>query len=388
MATTKRLLRYSALSLGAVWLGYLALRPNRVDVDLALATVGPLQETVGDEGRTRSRHRHLVTAPVAGRVERIAFEVGDSVAAGTVVARLAPLALDPRTREQATAALAAARDLERMADAAVSQARAALQQARDDRGRAERLLPGGGIAEAEVERLVLIERGRQADLDAAEARHRAAGHDVVAARSALLAAAEPGGRGLAIVCPLGGRVLAVPDQSARAVAPGEPLLEIGDPADLEIVVDLLSSDAVRVTPGDRLLVSGWGGEDLLTGRVLRVEPAGFTKLSALGVEEQRVNVIGLLDTVPVRLGDRFRVEVRVVLWADDAVLKIPSSALFRRGAEWAVFVVEGGRARERVVAVGRESGAESQILTGLIEGAEVIRHPTDRIADGVRVQRR
>lgn len=195
MATTKRLLRYSALSLGAVWLGYLALRPNRVDVDLALATVGPLQETVGDEGRTRSRHRHLVTAPVAGRVERIAFEVGDSVAAGTVVARLAPLALDPRTREQATAALAAARDLERMADAAVSQARAALQQARDDRGRAERLLPGGGIAEAEVERLVLIERGRQADLDAAEARHRAAGHDVVAARSALLAAAEPGGRG-------------------------------------------------------------------------------------------------------------------------------------------------------------------------------------------------
>jgi HlyD family secretion protein len=268
------------------------------------------------------------------------------------------------------------------------QARAALQQARDDRQRAERLLPSGGIAEADVERLILAERGRQADLEASEARQRAAGHDVRAAQSALLAAGSPGGQLLAVSCPMGGRILAIPDQSARTVAPGEVLLEVGDPTDLEIVVDLLSTDAVRVTPGDRLLVTGWGGEGTLEGRVLRVDPAGFTKISALGVEEQRVNVIGVLDSIPTRLGDRFRVEVRVVLWEEDAVLQVPSSALFRRGSEWAVFVVEGGRARERVVRMGQESGSDSQVLEGLAAGELVVRHPTDRVMEGVRVRGR
>lgn len=388
MADAKRILKYGGLGLAVVTLGYLALRPKSIELDTAAATVGPLRVTVGAEGQTRSRHRHVVTAPVPGRIERIALEVGDSIAAGAVVARLAPVALDPRTREQATASLAAARDLERLAAATVLQARAALQQARDDRQRAERLLPSGGIAEADVARLVLSERGRQADLEAAEARQRAAGHDVRAAQSALLAAGSPGGQLLAVSCPMGGRILAIPDQSARTVAPGEVLLEVGDPTDLEIVVDLLSTDAVRVTPGDRLLVTGWGGEGMLEGRVVRVDPAGFTKISALGVEEQRVNVVGVLDSLPARLGDRFRVEVRVVLWEENAVLQVPSSALFRRGSEWAVFVIEGGRARERVVQVGQETGSDSQVLEGLAAGEVVVRHPTDRVAEGVRVRGR
>lgn len=388
MADTRRILRYAVAGLVVVVLGYLALRPSVVELDTAVVTTGPLRVTVGDEGQTRSRHRHLVTAPVAGRIERIALEVGDSIAAGTVVARLAPVALDPRTREQATAALAAARDLERLAAATVAQAGAALQQATDDRQRMERLLPSGGVAEADVARLRLAEEARAADLEAAGARQRAAGHDVRAAQSALLAAGTPGGPVLAVACPMGGRVLAIPDQSARTVAPGEVLLEVGNPADLEIVVDLLSTDAVQVTPGDRMLVTGWGGEGTLEGRVLRVDPAGFTKISALGVEEQRVNVVGVLEETPVRLGDRFRVSVRVVLWEDDQVLKIPSSALFRRGSDWAVFVVEGGRARERIVEVGRESGSESQVLGGLREGDVVVRHPTDRVAEGVRVRGR
>ncbi|MDH4349214.1 MAG: efflux RND transporter periplasmic adaptor subunit, partial [Gemmatimonadota bacterium] len=166
---------------------------------------------------------------------------------------------------------------------------------------------------------------------------------------------------------------------------GQTLLEIGDPADLELIVDLLSTDAVKVQPGQRLFVDGWGGGTTLEGRVRRVEPAGFTKISALGVEEQRVNVVGEFDAVPPRLGDRYRLDVRVVLWAGDSVLTVPASALFRRGETWALFTVEEGRARERIVTVGHESATESEILAGVSPGALVIRHPTDRIRDGSRV---
>jgi HlyD family secretion protein len=370
---------------GAVlaFLTWRALRPEVVPVEVASAALGPLAETVGDQGETRSRHRHVVTAPTAGRVERIALEVGDRVAPGMVVARLAPVPLDPRGREQAQAALATARDLERVAAAAVGEARAALEQARADRQRAERLLAGGGIAPAEAERLALVERGRAEEVAAAEARRQAAIHDVEAARSAL---DRDGGRDLAVTCPLGGVVLAVPEPSARTVSPGEPLLEIGDSRDLEVVVDLLSADAVRVAVGSPIRVTGWGGDGTLAGRVTRVDPAAFTKVSALGVEEQRVNVVGSLDSVPGTLGHRFRVDVRVVLWSGDSVLTVPSSALFRRGDQWSVFRIENGRARERPVRVGHESSADSEILEGLSPGDQVVRHPTDRIQDGVRVR--
>ena len=367
----------------AALLVWRALRPEVIEVDAAAAARGPLMVTVGDQGETRARHRHVVTAPSAGRVERIALEVGDRVLPGTVVARLAPVSLDARGREQARAALGAARDLERVAAAVVGEARAALEQARADRQRAERLLSGGGIAPAEAERLALIERGRAEELTAAEARHRAAAHDVEAARSLL---ESDDGRTVPVVCPLGGMVLGVPEPSARTVAPGEPLLEVGDPKDLEVVVDLLSADAVRVEPGAPMRVTGWGGPGTLTGRVLRVDPAGFTKVSALGVEEQRVNVVGALDSVPASLGHRFRVDVRVVLWAADSVLAVPSSALFRRGDQWAVYRIESGQARERPVTVGHESASDSEILEGLAPGDLVIRHPSDRIRDGVRVR--
>jgi HlyD family secretion protein len=170
------------------------------------------------------------------------------------------------------------------------------------------------------------------------------------------------------------------------VAPGEPLLEVGDPGDLEVVVDLLSADAVRVGVGAPIRVTGWGGSGTLTGQVTRVDPAGFTKVSALGVEEQRVNVVGALDSVPASLGHRFRVDVRVVLWAADSVLAVPSSALFRRGDQWAVYRIENGRARERPVTVGHESASDSEILEGLAPGDLVIRHPSDRIRDGVRIR--
>jgi len=386
MKLQRRHLWYAAGGLAAVWLVTRMLRPETIPVEVAPATVGRLLETVGDEGQTRVRHRHIITAPVPGRLERIGLDVGDAVTAGMVVARLAPLPLDARSRQQAEAVLAGSRDLERMSLATVDEARAALEQAQQDRQRAERLVAGGGVAPADLERLQLSERARRREVEAAEARARAAAHDVESAQSALVASGTvAGGRTLLLTCSVGGRVLAIPERSERTVQPGESLLEIGDPADLEIVVDLLSADAVQVSPGQRLLVTGWGGDSTLEGRVRRVDPAGFTKVSALGVEEQRVNVVGDFVAAPVRLGDRFRLDVRVVLWEADRVLKAPASALFRRGDQWALFAIEGGRARARAVTVGHESSTDAEILTGLQPGELVIRHPTDRIHDGTRV---
>jgi len=386
MRLQRRYVWYAAGLLAIAWVAVRMLRPETIPVDVAPAVVGPLIETVGDEGQARVRHRHIITAPLAGRLQRITLQVGDTVKAGTVVARLAPLPLDARSRQQAEAALEAARDLERMSAAAVDEARTALVQAREDRIRGAALAAGGGLAPADLQRLELIERARQRGVEAAEAQAQATAHDAERARLALLAAAQASGAPmLELICPVGGRVLALPEQSERTVYAGETLLEVGDPADLELVVDLLSTDAVRVRPGQRLLMDGWGGGATLGGRVRRVEPAGFTKISALGVEEQRVNVVGDFDSIPPGLGDRYRLDVRVVLWAGDSVLTVPASALFRRGDAWALFTVEEGRAREHTVTVGHESATDSEILAGVSPGTLVIRHPTDRIRDGSRV---
>lgn len=386
MRLQRKHLWYAVAVLAALWLALRLLRPETIAVEVASAAVGPLQVTVGDEGQTRVRHRHIVTAPVPGRLEQIPLEVGDPVVMGSVVARLAPLPLDARSRVQAEAALEASRDLERRSVAAVAQARTALEQAQQDRRRAEQLVQAGGIARAEAERLRLVEQARQREVEGAEAGARAAAHDLEAARSSLMASGTAAGsRTLRLTCPVGGRVLAIPERSARTVQAGESLLEIGDPADLEILVDLLSTDAVKAAPGQRMLVTGWGGDSTLEGRVRRVDPAGFTKVSALGVEEQRVNVVGDFLAVPERLGDRFRLDVRLVLWEGDSVLKVPASALFRRGDGWALFVVEDGRARKREVTVGHESSTEAEITAGVERGDMIIRHPTDRVRDGARV---
>jgi HlyD family secretion protein len=387
MKPQRRHLWYAAGLVAAAWLATRLFRPETIQVEAAAAAVGSLQVTVGDEGQTQVRHRHIVTAPVAARLERLALEVGDAVTVGMVVARLAPLPLDARSRQQAVAVLAAAADRESVSVAAVEEARTALTQAERERERAERLAADRSLAPAELERLQLTARARQREVEAAEAQARATAHDVESARSVLLAAGTATGGGtLLLHSPVAGRVLAIPERSERTVQPGETLLEVGDPADLEILVDLLSTDAVKVSPGQRVLVTGWGGDSTLEGRVRRVDPAGFTKVSALGVEEQRVNVIADFLARPARLGDRFRLEVRVVLWEGDSALKVPASALFRRGDQWALFTIEGGRARERVVTVGHESATEAEILDGLRPGTEVIRHPTDRVREGSRVE--
>lgn len=386
MKLQRRHVGWGLLIIIAAVLGVLMFRPGVVRVEVQAARIGPLRVTVGDEGRTRARQVHQITAPVSGRVDPITLQVGDGVRPGMTVAHVAPLPLDARLRAQAEAALGAARDVARVGEANLQVARSALQQARRDYQRGQELHGAGAIALADLERLELLMRGRERDLEVASAQAEAATHDVAAARAALVAAGAPSGESrLALSCPIGGQVFSIPTRSGRTVQAGELLLTIGDPSDLEVVVDLLSSEAVRVEPGQRMLVSGWGGGGVLEGTVRRVEPAGFTKTSALGVDEQRVNIVGELARIPAGVGDGFRLDVRVVVWEADSVLTVPSSALFRRGEQWGVFVVEGGRARERLVSAGQSDGTATEVTAGLERGEVVIRHPNDLIRDGTRV---
>lgn len=376
---------------------FLVFRPVPVRVDMAPVERGPLVVTIDEEGRTRVRERFVIAAPVAGRVERRFLKAGDAVDVGSVVARLYPLPLDARTRFAAEARLAAAEAAQRASDARVEEARATLEQAERSAQRARNLGGKGTISKEERERAELAEITARKDLEAAEFSARAAAYEVEAARATLLspghettqdlvARCETGEPGcLELRSPIRGRVLRVPEESERVVPDGAPLIELGDPSALEIVVDLLSSDAVKVSPGAPMTVEDWGGDHPLRARVRVVEPSGFTKLSALGVEEQRVNVIADFEEPAEGLGDNFRVDVRIVVWQDDDVLKVPSSALFRRAGEWNVFVVRNGRAYRQRIEAGRRSALEVQVLSGLEPGAKVILHPSDRIQEGSRV---
>jgi HlyD family secretion protein len=294
-----------------------------------------------------------------------------------------PAPLDARARQQAAATVARADDAARSARAARAQAAAVLEQAKRSGIRARELGSQGLISPEEVERAVLQETSSRRELESADFRAQAAGHDVEVAKAALRAdRAAP----LLLRSPVNGVVLRIPERSERVVAAGEPLLEIGDPTHIEVVADLLSSEAVKVRPGDRLLVVGWGGADTLHGVLRVVEPSGFTKVSALGVEEQRVNIVGELNRPPAALGDRYRVELRIVIWESASVLQAPAGALFRRGDGWAAFVVRDGRAQLREVEVGHRTPFEAEIRSGLQEGDILVRNPSDRVGAGVRVR--
>jgi len=367
------------------------LRPTPVVVDLVPAVEGPLELTVRDEGETRVRDRYIVTAPVPGYLARLSLQEGQAVEAGTEIAHLSVLPLDERARAQAAATLEGARDTQRTAAAMVVQARAALAQAKRDAARAATLVGAGAAAREALEQAELSAALREKELEAADFRAQSAAHDVETARAALLTEdgeGRPRARDMVIRSPAAGKVLRIPEESARVVAAGEPLVEIGDPLRLEITSDLVSTDAVKVRPGQSMVIEGWGGEHPLRGRVRLVEPSGFTKVSALGVEEQRVNVVGDLLEPAEWLGDRYRVQVRIVIWQADRVLKVPWSAIVREGNGWRVFVADGDRARARDVTVGRQGEFEVQILDGLQAGDLVVRHPTDQIVDGARLRAR
>ena len=387
---------WALLLVAAATVLVLVFRKPALPVETAAADRGPLVVTVDEEGETRVRDRFVVAAPTAGRVLRLVLDPGDTVQAGDVVAEIHPAPLDRRTRAAAEARIETAEANRRTADASVIRARAALAQAEREARRMERLHGAGTAAEEQLERARLEETTRQQELAAARSAANAAQHEVEEARAALLAAeggdsaasktCDTGESCIEIRSPVSGRVLRVPEESERVVIAGTPLLEIGDPASLEIVVDVLSPDAVKIRPGARMLLERWGGSRPLVGRVRRVEPSGFKKISTLGVEEQRVNVIGDLDGAPEGLGDGFRVEARIVVFESPDVVRVPASALFRRGEGFAVFVAGAGRAQRRSVDVGGRGSGMAEIRSGLAPGERVIVHPSDQIDDGVRVR--
>jgi HlyD family secretion protein len=366
--------------------GWLGLRDRPLEVDTDVVRQGMLRVTVDAEGKTRVRDRYVLTAPVAGRLQRIDLLEGAHVLAGAVVARIAPLPLDASTVRQAEARVVAAQSLARDAEARVRQSRATLEQERRAAGRAERLVAAGALAERNLEDAMLTVRLREDDLAAAEARLRAAAADVEQARASLLAlgGGAPGSIVL-IRAPDDGSVLRIPERSERVVAAGTPIVELGDPKALELVVDVLSSDAARITRGAPVVVDQWGDDEELAGRVRLVEPAAFTRVSALGVDEQRVNVVIEMSHWPAALGDGFRVDAHIVVWEQPGTTIVPVSALFRKDAGSATFVIENGRAVARAVRVGEQSGGSAQVLDGLRAGDRVVIFPSDQITTGRRV---
>lgn len=388
MRITRRRIFVAAGALAIVALVAVSLRPRALPVETSEVTTGPLRVTVDEEGRTRVRDRFTVASPVTGRVERIALHEGDVVRVGDVVARVAPAPLDPSNRAQGEARLLAAREMHRSASSRVAEARASADQERRSVMRYEALLAAGAIAQEQMERVRLASRSAQEGLAAAQAQARAAAADVEGARAALFGGSGSAGSSIAVRAPAAGQVLRVADPSERVVPAGTPLLEIGDPGATEVVVDLLSEDAVSLRHGAPVEVVDWGGERPLTGVLRRIEPAAVTKVSALGVEEQRVNaLIDVRDDAGV-LGDGFRVEVRILAWEAPRVLLAPTSAVFQEGSRWVAYVVEAGRARRREIAVGHRGAAQVEIVRGLRAGDRVIVFPSDEVKDGVRVTSR
>lgn len=397
MRPTPRQLAALLAAAGVGVLLIIVLRPAPVRVDVARVRRGALQVTVDEEGRTRVRDRFVIAAPITGRVARLTVEPGDAVEQGSVVARMQPLPLDPRTRAEIGARLEAAEATQRAATARVEHAQAELAQAQRTAERARQLSKQGTISPEERERAELAETGRRRELDAAEFAARAAASDVEATRATLLAPGGDSAQAFVAACetqadtclelraPIAGRVLRIPEKSERVVAAGTPLVELGDPTALEVVVDVLSADAVNVASGAPMLIEDWGGGAALPAHVRLVEPSGFTKVSALGVEEQRVNVIGDFEHPPVPLADGYRIVARIVVWQAQEVLTVPSSAIFRRAGQWNVFTVDQGRARRQTVEIGRRGTTEVQVLSGLAEDTAVVLHPSDQVEDGVRV---
>jgi HlyD family secretion protein len=386
--STIRRIAWSAIALLAIAAAAWLLRPKPVPVDTAAAANGPMEVTVDEEGEVRVHDRYVIAAPVTGKLVRVRWRDGDTVRTGDVVAELEPAPLDPRSRDEALARVAAARALVRAAEQEVQHATAELSQARREQARMEQLAADRFISEDAVDKARTIATTAAAAQAAAHARESAARSELRAVEATLLGL--PGGvrRIVPLKTPVAGRILRITEQSEHTVGAGTPIMTIGDPTRFEIVADVLSTDAVRIRPGARARLEGWGGDRSLSAEVRLVEPYAFTKISALGIEEQRVNIVmdplESLDT----LGDGYKVDVRVVVWAAEAVLKVPASAVFRRGDAWGLFRVDAGRARFVAVEVGQRNAREAQILKGIEPGATVVRYPSNELRDGARVRPR
>jgi HlyD family secretion protein len=392
MRTIKRI-AYAVGALGVVAAIVIAWMPRPIVVEAAAATRGPLRVTVDEDGQARVKDRYVVSAPLAGSLGRIELEAGDAVRQGDILARIAPVEpalLDVRTRTTANARLSQALAAQRQARVQIEHAQTTYDFAVAEAKRQRQLVGRGAGVQQALDQAELSERRATHELDAQRFAARVADYEVEMARAAVarLPGAPGGGSQLDVPSPINGRVLKVLHKSEGVVQPGTQLIEIGDPAALEIAVDVLTSDAARIRPGALVTLDRWGGPTL-EGRVRRIEPSAFTRLSALGVEEQRVNL--LVDVTSPRaswaaLGDGYRVEAHVVVSDAADVLKVPTSALFRQDGGWALFRLEGNVARLQPVEIGQRTARDAEIVRGLSAGQRIIAHPGDRITDGVKVR--
>jgi HlyD family secretion protein len=418
-----------------------AFRPTPIAVETQAVTRGELQVSVAAEGKTRIRDRFVVSAPVSGRLTRIQLKAGDTVQAGEIVAQIEPLTLTAPVQEalgrlaeahaqregvatqrpksatlaQAQTRIQAVIATQRQAEASVAQAQAAFNQAQRDRQRAQQMAASGVISRRDRENAELAEITRAKELESARLAAKAASAEVDVARAALtvlqaeqrdpdyllkvydariasieadLAKLKDEANRTSVRSPSGGQVLRLLQQSAQSVTAGAPLLEIGDVSKLEIVIDVLSTDALRIKTGNVILVQAGAGMSMLKAKVRQVEPSAFTKVSALGVEEQRVNIIGDFINAPASLGDGYRSDVQIVVWQNPDVLKVPLSALFRCDQAWCVFSVQNGKAQERSIEIGQRSTFEAEVQKGLQAGETVILHPNEQIKTGRLVKLR
>jgi HlyD family secretion protein len=382
-----------ALLLGVVALLVLAWMPKPIPVDVVAATRGPFLVTVDEDGRTRVKDRYVVGAPVTGNLARIDLDPGDTVEEGAVIARilsLEPPLMDARTRAQAEARVAQARAATRQASATVERIQQAADFAKREAERQRQLAQRGSIPELVAERAELDARTSQEELASARFAVRVAEWELRVAEEAL---SRPNravkDEQVLVTAPVAGKVLRVIQENAGPVQTGAPLVELGNPSALEIVVDVLTSDALNVQQGAKVIIERWGREQTLAGRVRTVEPSAFTRVSALGVEEQRVNVVIDIDEPYERwklLGDGYRVEARIVVWRSDDTLRVPASAVFRRGDGWAVYTFVDQKARFTPIKTGHRNGLEVEVIGGLSPGSRVIQHPSDQVADGVAVE--
>lgn len=383
----------AVLVAGAGGLTY-AWWPRPLAVDAAEVTRGDLTVVVDEVGKTRVRDRFVISAPLAGNLLRIELRPGDRVRAGSVLARLSPLEaplLDPRTRLEAASRSAAAASAESQARAAIARAEVASRHAADELERVQTLVASGSLARDALLHAELEARLRTEELASARFAAQSAAHEAAMTRAALARFGTTTSReGFDVTAPVDGTVLRVPAQSAGPVQPGTPLVELGDPGALEVVTEVLSADAVRITPGANVTLERWGGAPL-RAHVRRVEPSGFTRLSALGVEEQRVPVVIDLDEPKERwatLGDGYRVEDRIVVDERHDVLRAPIGAVFRNGDGWAVYTVASGRARLSPVTLGAKNDLQVEITKGLAERDSVVVHPGEKVKEGARVRAR
>lgn len=378
-----------------LWGLFLGFRPQAVEVDIGKASRAPLRVFIEQEGRTRVVDRYVINAPVNGYARRIKLDVGDAVQRGATLIQLEPLraeVLDVRRRAEAEAHVAAAKDSVSAAEQSVKSAVSNATLAQKELQRVHTLRVAGHVSAAAEDRAVSEAERSAAELQSAQFAVATARHELEAARTALkFGASGNADNPVAVRAPVSGQVLKIPHKSEGTVIAGQPLIEIGDPRALEVEVDVLSADAVRIHPGTRVIFERWGGEGTLEGKVSKIEPGGFTKVSALGVEEQRVWII-IAFTSPreqwQRLGDGYRVEASFILWEANNVLQVPASALFRDGDGWAAFAIEQGKAVKRSIQIGQRNGLNAQVISGVKEGERVIVHPDDRVHQGVSVAAR